>query len=354
MRIIQRYLIIAVSKSIGTALLLLAAIGGIIELLREIGEVGNGDYTINAALLYVLAAIPQRVYEFFPMGGLLGSLLGLGVLASRTEITAMRAAGVSLADITKIILKAAIVIAFIISLLGESLIPQLRLWADNYKTFKKSGGLVLATQQGMWVRNGNNFIHINSIASSKHLYGIERYQLDENGQLLQISRANEAVYENNEWQLKDVVFNDIQKTGITLSTQPALKWHIKLSPDILAVAVTEPMQMNLIALYHYIQYRKHEGLATGEYALSFWQRVFQPFATAVMVLIAIPFISGSLRSATMGLKLLLGIVVGFTFYILNQLFGPISLVYQLPPLLAALSPTLILAVVGIYFLKRVR
>ncbi len=354
MNIVQKYLATTVIKSISLALLLLASISGIIELLREMAEVGTGHYTMSAALIYVVTTIPQHVYEFFPMTGLIGSILGLGILASRSEIIALRAAGFSLMDITKAVLKAAVILALLVTILGEVLVPRLRLWADHYKTFKTSSGLAFATQHGMWIRDQGNFIHIDLIASPTHLYGITRYNLDQQRHLRQVSYAEKATYEQNKWQLHNIQQSLITDDGIKIEQINNLPWLINLPPDILNVAVIEPMQMDIIELYRYINYRKHIGLAKGEYALSFWQRIFQPFASAVMILIAVPFISGSLRSATMGLKLLLGIVAGFLFYILNQFFGPMSLVYQLPPFLAALLPTLIFMILGLILLKKVR
>ena len=169
-----------------------------------------------------------------------------------------------------------------------------------------------------------------------------------------MSHAEDAIYVQNTWQLRNIQQSLLTNNGIKTEQLNSLPWLINLPPDILNVAVIEPMQMDIMELYQYITYRKHTGLANGEYALSFWQRVFQPLASAIMILIAVPFISGSLRSATMGLKLLLGIVAGFLFYILNQFFGPMSLVYQLPPILAALLPTVIFMLLGLMLLKKVR
>jgi len=354
MNIIQRYLAITVLKAIGLAVLVLAAISGIIELLREMADVGTGFYGITSAIIYVFSLIPQHIYEFFPMAGLIGCILGLGMLATRSELIALRAAGFSLTDITLAVLKTALIAAILISLLGETIVPHLRLWADSYKTLKTSSGKAYTTQHGMWIRSQNDFVHIDLIAAPTKLYGITRYELDNQGRLERVSYAKQALFQDGEWQLLDIQSSNISETGVSNITVPSISWSISLPPDILKVAVVEPMQMGLTELYHYIIYRQKAGLSNAEYALSFWQRLFQPLAAAVMILIAVPFISGSIRSATMGLKLLLGIVAGFLFYILNQFFGPMSMVYQLPAILAALLPTLVFALIGLGLIKRVR
>lgn len=354
MKILQRYLAITVIKSIMLAMLLLAAISGVIELLHEMSNVGTGNYNITAALIYVITTVPQHIYEFSPMAELIGSIIGLGMLASRSELIAIRASGFSLTDIAVTVLKAALIIAILMSLLGETCVPRLRLWADNYKTYKTSAGQAYASQHGMWVKDKTDFIHIELITSPTKLYGITRYELDGQGRMQQVSRADQATYAEDGWHLTNLKVNSINDSGITINNLPNAVWNINLPPSVLKVAVAEPLQMNLLDLFHYVSYRKHAGLASGEYALSFWQRLFQPLSAAIMILIAVPFISGSLRSTTMGLKLLLGILAGFLFYVLNQFFGPMSMVYQLPPMLAALLPTLIFAIIGLFFVKKVR
>ena len=112
--------------------------------------------------------------------------------------------------------------------------------------------------------------------------------------------------------------------------------------------------MTMIKLYEYIQYQKKNDLRYQVSALNFWQRIFQPLGTCVMLFLAIPFIFGPLRSVTMGLRLVSGVVVGFSFYILNQFFGPFSLVYHVPPFLAALTPSLLFLVLGLFFVRRIK
>lgn len=354
MKTLQNYLALTIIKATGIVLLILSAVSGLIELLRQISEISGGHYSINTALLYVLLTTPQNVYEFFPMAGLLGSILGLGMLASRSEIVAMRASGLSLMKITQAVLKIAILLAILVTVIGELATPKLRFWAENYKALKASSGQVLATSHGVWIRDGNNFVHIDTVISPKHLYGITRYQLDDKRRLQLVGRAEQANYQDNAWRLSKVENILLTEEGIKTVAIPQVIWDVSIPPEMLRYTATEPVQMNLIDLYKYIHYRTSSGLAAGEYALAFWQRLFQPFAAAVMILLAVPFISGSLRSATMGLRLLLGIVVGFLFYLLNQFFGPLSLVFQLPPFLAALMPTLLFAIIGFILLKRTR
>ncbi len=107
-------------------------------------------------------------------------------------------------------------------------------------------------------------------------------------------------------------------------------------------------------LYSYIKYLHYSGLRANKYEFLFWQRVFQPLATLVMILLAIPFIFGPLRTVPMGLRIIAGAVTGLGFYIINQFTGPIAVVYQLSPLVVAIMPTLLVTALGIVLLLRAK
>ena len=106
-----------------------------------------------------------------------------------------------------------------------------------------------------------------------------------------------------------------------------------------------PAQQTLVGLYQTIRYRESIGLSVSQQLFTFWQRLFQPLATLIMIALAVPFAFGALREATMSVRMMLGIFIAFTFYMMNQLFGPMTLVYQFPPIFCALLPSLIFFVV---------
>jgi lipopolysaccharide export system permease protein len=112
--------------------------------------------------------------------------------------------------------------------------------------------------------------------------------------------------------------------------------------------------MTLHELNRYLREQSRNQQNASNYKFSFYQRIMQPLTTLVMMILAIPFIFGPLRSSTMGSKLLVGATVGFGFHIMNQFFGPVSTVFQWPPELAAIGPTLIFALIGVYLMRRVR
>ncbi|MBB72159.1 MAG: LPS export ABC transporter permease LptG [Legionellales bacterium] len=352
MKILDNYIARTI---IGTTLLVVAVIVAMdffIRLVGEFNDVGKGAYNMTEALYYVVLLVPTDVYTFFPMAGLIGGLIGLGLLASNSELIVMRGAGMSITQISRAVLYGILIMVFVVTLAGEFFGPRLLYRADSNKAVAKSGGQALATQHGIWLRDSNSFIHIDTVFSGGELAGITRYQLDDQHRMTRASHAQSAVYQGKQWRMKDIAESIIGRQQVTTNHEDNAIWDMQLNPTILKVAQVEPDEMPLNKLYSVIKYNKQNNLNTAKFSLQFWQRIIQPLSTCVMMLLALPFIFGPLRTATMGLRIFSGVIVGFGFYILNQFFGPFSLVYQFPPFLAAIIPTLVFAGAGFFLMKR--
>lgn len=324
-----------------------------IQLVNELRDVGKGNYGMWDAVIYVFLKLPYHLYRFFPLAGLLGGLLGLGLLASANELTVMRAAGMSVGRISRAVLGAILVMVIAITLVGELASPTLSYYADSRKAMAKSRGQAISTKQGLWLREGNSFIHIMTVLKGGYLINVSRYQFDDNNHLISASRAARATYHHGRWQLEEVHRSQISPAQVTTSELATDDWQINLTPDVVKIAQDDPEDMTLWKLYKLMQYKKFNNLEYLDYALPFWQRLFQPLATVVMIFLAIPFIFGSLRTVTMGFRLVVGIFVGFSFYIANQFFGSLTTVYHVPVVMAAILPTLLFGALALVLLRRV-
>jgi len=353
MKLLNRYVTKNIINTILLVVLVLLALEIFIGFIGEMGDIGKGEYGVLPAFIYVLLSIPGKLYSFFPMASLLGALLGLGLLASNSELIVMRAAGVSLWRITLMVLQTALLLTLLVSIVGECLAPLMTHMAESQKALQKSHGRALRTQGGLWLRAPQAYIHIRSILPDGHLSGISSYQFDEQHRLITASYSELATHQQDQWVLHDVKQSRVGKKSVSAQHYKTLPWKISFSPEMLAIAAIQPAEMSLLQLHYYIAAAKQNGLQSISYQLAFWQRLIQPIGTCIMMLLAIPFIFGPLRSSSMGLRMLLGITLGFVFYILNQFFGPLSIVYQLPPLFAAIIPTLLFAGVGYGFMRKV-
>lgn len=341
MNILERYIGKTILSTIMLVLLMLVGLGAIIKFVEEFRAVGQGNYDALHAAYYTILTIPRDVETFFPIAALLGSLLGLGNLASRSELVVMQSSGFSRFHIGLAVMKTAIPLVLFTMIIGEWGVPQTEQYARNMRSIAQSGGSMLATQGGFWAKDGNNFIYIHKISNEQNLNDVLVYEFDKR-ELKSITKAQKAVYENNAWRLKGVQKSTINNDSITQGKQPDQTWNTNLTPSKLGIVSLKPESLSISGLADYVGFLKETGQDPKRFEITFWHKVYQPISMAVMMLLAISFIFGPLRSSTMGAKIVIGIIAGFVFYVANIVFGNLSLVVSwLPVAVGALIPSLI-------------
>lgn len=354
MKILDQYVAKTVLSAIGLVTLMLAGLQVFILFVNQLDDLGKGDYGIVQAAIFVFLQMPYQVYLFFPMASLLGCLIGLGVLASHSELVVMRAAGMSIGQITGAVLKASVLLIVVVTTLGETVVPMMSHYANDHKAMALSGGQSLRTAQGVWLRYGNDFISITSVLPDNVLQNVYQFHFDDQHNLTFAREIREAKYTDHSWIAYTINQTEFLADRTKVSTFDSMPWDIPVKPEILRISGTNPDEMTLHELNRYLREQKRTQQYAQVYKLAFLQRLIQPFTTMVMMVLAIPFIFGPLRSSTMGSKLLVGATVGFGFHIVNRFFGPVSTVFQWPPELAALGPTFIFALLGLYLMRRVK
>lgn len=355
MKIIDRYLGRTVISTTLAVIGILLVLFSLIKLIAETRDIGYGHYTFASAFYYVLLTLPSQFYRFFPISILLGNILGLSVLAKHSELMILHSNGVSLYQMAWSLIKATLFMVFLTVLVGEGLAPRAARLAENHKFFLTTNGQTLMTQQGaVWIRDGRNYIYIQSILDPTHLTKVSRYQFDDNNNLLEASFAKQVNYAENSWNAYDVSSSVINFKKIKTAHLTHEIWPFSFSPKLLNISIIQPDEMSLKQLYDYIRYRQKNLLNTSQYSLAFWQRLLQPAAIWVMLCLAIPFTFKHLRSLATSLRTIAGVTVGFGFYLLNDFFGPFAIVYQWPPFLAALLPILIFMFIAIVLMRWVK
>tara|TARA_Y100001956_G_scaffold58692_1_gene57995 strand:+ start:181 stop:1251 length:1071 start_codon:yes stop_codon:yes gene_type:complete len=338
-----------------TALVLVTFVGlsGIIKYVEQLRKVGRGTYDLLQALYFVLLSIPRDIEMFFPMAALLGALIGLGMLAASSELVVMQAAGFSKLDIGLSVLKTAVPLMIIVTLLGQWGAPQAQKMARDLRAISISGGSIVSTRSGVWARDANDFIFIAKV-DDERLYGMNMWRFDQNKELQSTIFAEQVDYDgNNTWTMSDVQITSFEDdVQITKESLPSYSWQTSLAPDKLAIVTVKPEELSLSGLYDYVSYLQASEQDASRYELAFWRKVTQPLSIAVMMLMALSFIFGPLRSVTMGARILSGVIAGFTFYISSEFFGPVSLVYQIPPVFGAVAPSIVFFGIALMLLRR--
>lgn len=351
MRKLDRYIGSHVILAILSVLGIIVGLALLFAFIDELGDV-KGGYSILDAVVYVLWTAPTRIHEMLPMAALIGCLIGLGALASNSELTIMRAAGVSLGRIVVAVMKPVLVLMVAGVLIGEYVAP----WSENIaqagRATAQGAGEAQSSKRGLWHRQGEEFVHVNAVQPGGMLLGVTRYHFDEGRQLLSASFARNARYEGDHWMLTDIATTHFRGDHTEVVNTEQERWDVQLTPELLGTVVMDPDALSVLGLWRYIHYLGEQGLNNGRYWLAFWTKVLQPVVTISLVVLAISFIFGPLRSVTLGQRIFTGVVVGFVFRIAQDLLGPASLVFGFSPLLAVVVPAGICALAGVFLLKR--
>lgn len=354
MKILTKYFFRTILHYFFLVLLFLLGMQIFIELTREFSSLGNGNYGIQRMLIYVALMLPYDIYQFFPMMCLLGFIIAIGSLATSSELIIMRASGTSLFNLVQVISKPGILLILFMLLIGEVLSPMALSKAEKLKLEAIHSGKMLLTKQGRWLHSNQEVIHIKAI-TGKEITDITKYKTDGDFNKLQsISHASTGHYDGKQWTLDRSAGTKFEEQRTTLIHNAQELSNIQFPPKLLSLDSLDSDQKNILVLYSYAKQRILSGLDASKYTFAFWQRIFAPLATLIMMLLALPCVLGSLRQTTIGLRMLIGISLGFVFYIINQFVGPFSIVYNLPPYLAAALPLLVFAIFGVSLLAKTR
>jgi lipopolysaccharide export system permease protein len=353
MRILDRYVAATVIKGSLLTLFVLVAIGAFFTFLGQLGDLERA-YGVLQAVFYVLLTIPRQAYEIFPTAVLLGSLLSLGNLAANSELVVMRAAGLSVKRVAWSVMQGGFLLMVFAAALGELVAPGSEQYAQNLRTSALSGYITLQSEYGFWARDGSSFVNIRRVLPGARLEDIYIYDYGPDEQLRSVTHAASAQYHDGKWLLDDIRESQISVDRVTTRVQKSAEWRSLLNPELLDVLSVDPEDLSAWSLYKYVAYLKNNNLDAKRYQLAFWVKVVTPLSTLVMLLITVPFVFGPLRSSGAGLRILVGVMVGMGFYLMNQTLNRLGIVYGLSPLISAVAPSLLFAVGGLLAMKKVK
>lgn len=351
MNALSRYVGGIVFSAIALVLFVILSLDLISDLIDQMGNM-KGDYNLAEAAFYVLLYVPSSTVDYIPLSALVGCLIGLGMLASSSELTVMRAAGVSVSRIVWVVFKPVLIVVLVGALLGEFVAPYLDQYADSRRALAQGHTRALEREKGLWNREANEYMHFNAVLPNGKLFGITRYAFSDDGKLVSATFADSAIYQGDHWFEQEGKISYFEGSRVNTQTYASRRWDTELSPDILNVLVLEPDELPMKRLYDYSTYLDKQSQDSSDYWLAFWQKALQPLATLSLVIIAISFILGPLRQVTMGFRVFIGVIVGLVFQTSQKLLGPTSIIMGFSPVYAVLIPIVVCFFIGWLLLKR--
>jgi lipopolysaccharide export system permease protein len=355
MRVLDRYIVWTV---VGASAMVMAVLLTLLALFMFIGEqsdVGTGNYGSPQALHFVLLNLPTQLFQFLPIAALLGALLGMGALAKGSELTVMRASGISIGRIGVSVGIAGLLLTVVAVMIGEFLAPPLAQLARANKAIARYSSINFARSGGAWVRDGELILRADRQAGGSAFRGILVFDLTGHNRLAAVGRAASATERaDGSWELGEFAQTRFDERGVTVVQAPSRRLNTRVSAAFLGLAASSPQELSLRELSSAISYLQSSGQESRQYRFAFWSIVARMVAIPLAVLLALPFLFGSLRASGNSARATFGLVLGMGYFVLQRMVASGTIAFGLDPLLLAWIPTAVLALAVAVLLARLR
>jgi lipopolysaccharide export system permease protein len=353
--IVQRYLAAEILVAVAFVLVAFMGLFAFFDLIAELSDVGKNGYTFTNAVVIVLFGLPGRCYELLPISALIGTIYALAQLASHSEFTILRVAGLSTSAAGRMVLMPGLLLVALTFLVGEVITPRAEAQTQLYRATIARGTMTEAFKTGLWVKDSEvdeegkpvvRFVNIRQETPDHSLTGIHIYEFDAQLRLRSIRFADSAKYRAPDgWLLENVVETHFARgpadttQDVRVTQQDKEVWHSELNPGILGVLLVQPDRMAAADLDNYIHHLEDNKQTAQRYQIAFWKKIIYPFAVLVMMALALPFAYLQARAGGVSLKIFAGIMIGIGFYLLNSLFSHLGLLNTWPPFISAVIPS---------------
>ena len=318
-------------------------------------DIGIGRYGVLDALLFVVCNLPNQAFALLPVGALLGALLALGNLARGSELIAMRAAGVSVFRIAGWVAIAGVVLTAFTWIVGDYLAPPLQQFGYQQRMLAKFNQFQVAGSESLWAKDGNMFIAVQTQNSTDSFGGIYVLRFDEQHRLQSVAHADAStLLDARRWRLQNYTETRFNNDQTSVTRLPYTELQTSLSAEFIGSAAKDPDQLTGQELRGFIRHLRDNQLETRDYETALWSRVARTFSLLIIVMLAVPFSFGPMRSTGMGARMVVGILLGALFFLSAKLLSDAGAVYHLQPLAVAWGPTAILALATGVAIARVR
>ena len=353
--LLSRYVIRAVLGNTALVMLVLLALSGLYLFITQQDDIGVGSFSVEDAFIYVGLSLPKYAFDLLPIAALIGSLLALGNLARTLELIVVRAAGVSTMRIAMWVATAGAILMIFTGLLGEVISPPMEQYAQQLKTFAKFNDYSMAGNRSAWAKDGDMMLSVRQQSADNRYGGVYVFNFDAQRRLRSVGHANDArIDADNLWHLGNYVESRLDDERVVTRREATTELQTRLSPEFLGLAVLDPESLPGRGLYSYIQHLKQNGLDARTYETAFWARISRTVAVSIIVVLAIPFAFGPMRSTGTGARTVVGIMIGVVFFLMAKMLESGGAVFNMPPIVVAWLPTALLAIITTIAVSRVR
>ena len=361
MTVLRRYFSGEIYRSVAFVLVAFLALFAFLDMMSEIKSVGQGGYRVEHAFIYVSLGLPNYAYQIMPIAALIGTIYVMAQFAARSEFTVMRASSLSMSGAIQLLSRIALLFAVLTFVMGEFVAPRANDFREGFKRRIQGATISSEFRSGLWAKDvlrdpvtkqivGSRFLNAGKVEVSGALRSVWIYEVDTQMRLMTLITADEAHFlNNNQWRLdrvKEMRFtrdagqrNSGHSGVITQYKLDSSLLTSEITPDIMAVLVSDPDRMSALDLIVFTRHLEENRQRTDRYEIALWTKLFYPLAVFVMMALALPFAYLQSRSGGLSLKIFIGIMIGVSFQLINSLFSHVGLLNTWPAFMTAIAPS---------------
>ena len=320
------------------------------DFVDELPNVGKGvtGYRLTQALAYVVLMIPSHLYELLPIAVLIGTIFVMARLAQSSEYTILRTSGLGPWRAMRTLLALGLVFTLLTFATGDYLAPAAGRTAQLLKG--RLEGRISVGQTGAWLKEKQPYhtynVNVNALTPDGNMQGVRIFESDTRGFLVSVTQAPKARFaDDGSWMLENAERSEFSTKGdaarVDRVKAPNLRWPTEITPEMVSVALLKPDRMSTIDLFQYVRHLEANAQTSQRYEIEFWRKVFYPLSCMVMVVLALPFAYLHFRTGGITGYVFGGVLIGISFFMLNNVFGYIGNLQNWRPWLTAAAPGLI-------------
>jgi len=319
--------------------------------LQEMERIGELDYSSLEALKYIAFQMPEVAYKHSSPIILLGCILGMGHLATTNQLIVMQASGSSILKLTTITVRTALFFIIIFIILGESIAPIVSSEGKKNRAQALDQSYTSNTQKGFWTRDGDNFINVKKNFDGRLFNDITIIEVNSLNKINSVVAAQKAIFDNQVMKMENSTIFSIDNLNaidtITIKDRNFYDKNVSFDQSLIESLKKDPEDLTTFTIIKQIQFLSDNKIRSGIFQVELYKRLIRPFNLVAMILLAMLFIFGSTRDASLGKKIFFGVVISLSFEMLSRVGAAMSLSFNFNPLLFAVVPTIIVMLVGI-------
>jgi lipopolysaccharide export system permease protein len=354
MKIKDRYIANTLLTYSVVVLLVWLSIYSFFNFLAELNNVGTVNYTILEAFKYIILQLPEVAYDQVSAVILLGCVLGMGHLATTGQLIILRASGISILKITWLTLKNAIIFLILITMVGELVAPTLTTYAENERSNALGQNSVTSSNDGFWIRDGDNFINVENNIDGSLFNGVTIIEVNKSNKIERVVKSESAIFDGQNINMDATnIFSINSKKlleALDLKELNDYKKKVAFDQDLIESLEKEPKNLTTFTILKQIQFLTDNKLRAEVFEIELYKRLVKPITLIAMILIAMLFIFGSTRDATLGRKIFFGVSIGLSFELMSRIGGALALSFDFSPLLSVFVPAIAIIIIATTFL----